>query len=810
MKINYLLQDHIIGLGKLKNILILCLIIFSQTTFANNLQLKIGETVSIYSNKAYRTEGGKKFEAVGNVVILSGNETLYGDNAVIDLDKKFFKIEGNIRFISKDVTIYGSKIQYFMDSPKMNIVDSRIVTKSFTIVAANLDRIKSNKFIAKEAEYTTCKDCPESWSLFGKEFDVEIGEYISIKNAIIRANGVNVTWIPYIVLPAKSTRQTGLLFPLIANRISEGVSIGVPWFWAISPNKDFTFTPTYWSNRGIGTDLEYRHIFSENSRLTFNTRILNDEIYAPTTTDTVIANENTFRNFTTVEGHFESGFDYNSHFRVLGLRDLDMIPDFPGYTQDFVRSTAIGLDGFTEYRNNNWVTGLESNFNKNLLNNDSFGFDHSYVQILPKLTFSYLPRTVIRSTVAGFRRISIGIDGNHTTFKQNRSNEDTNTYIRNVNRLKIRPYMDWNIFNYKNVYFKSSVFGDYYLYKFLDKDQQVFRKFSLLTETSAAITYEKIFGLSYKYKIASKKVVVEGDSPKKSKDNKYVGELPDLDEVYKNKLITMNKNSYKHSLELKLVHHQIHNDGFSGNDAFRTQIKTNEGWFDYEDALKSEEAILGGTQSRQLIPKFNTLEFQWNNVLVRKSPKNFNYLEDDRYLSDNFTYVKMGHFNISQGVIVDQAPTPSGTTVTKERLTRLLIDMGYAVNRWSFLLTEYYFHETSDNIVSLGLTREHETFKMFFNYNLNSFEQSPLKTVSYGVFYQPLDVLAFTYNQEIDLNAKQTIKTVYAVDYIPLNNCWKLGLTYSKSLVGDRISFDFLFNFGNETFRDSNETYRRL
>ncbi len=795
-------------MGKLKifSILLLLLSFLSNFSLANDLQLKIGDSVSIYSNKAYRSDGGKKFEAVGNVVIISGSETLYGDSAIIDLHKKFFKIEGNIRLISKDITIYGSKIQYFMDSPNMTIEDSRIVTKSFTIVAAKLDRKAFNKYIAIEAEYTTCKDCPESWSLFGKEFIIELGEYITIRNALIRANGINVTWIPYIVLPAKSERQTGLLFPSVTNRVSEGVSVGVPWFWAIGPNKDLTLTPTFWSNRGQGTDIEYRHVFTENSSIQLNSRLLNDEIYNPITVEDIDTKEDIFRNFTTFEAHFERGFHFNSHVRMLGLKDLDMISSFPGYTADYVRKTALGFDGFAEYRDNNYLLGVESTFYKNTLFGDSLGFDHSYVQTLPKFNFSYLPRTVVRSSIPGLKRVSVGIDANHTTFKQNRMDE-TELVRRNVNRLKIRPYLDWNMFDVKNIYFKSYIYGDHYSYRFIDSEAEEFRKFSLLTETSASIQMERIFGLSYQYKLLSDKLKFDEQKVISSKESQYVGELPSLDEAYKNKLVAINKNSYKHSLELKLIHHQIHNDGSSGNQLFRQQIETKiENWFDYEDSFKSEEAVLGGTQSRQLIPKYNTLEFQWNNVLVRKTPKQFNYLIDDKYLSDNFIYKKIGHFNISQGVIVDAAPSNN----SDDNLTRLKIDTSYLFDNWEFSLTEYYFHDTSDNIGSLGIARDLKLFKLFFNYNLNTFDLAPLRTVSYGFFHRPMDIFAFTYKQEIDINAEQTLNTVYGVDYIPLNNCWRFGLTYSKTLVGDRISFDLLFNYGDENFGDSGASYKSL
>jgi hypothetical protein len=211
-----------------------------------------------------------------------------------------------------------------------------------------------------------------------------------------------------------------------------------------------------------------------------------------------------------------------------------------------------------------------------------------------------------------------------------------------------------------------------------------------------------------------------------------------------------------------------------------------------------------------MMPPENTVEFQWNNSLIRKTPKTFSYLMDDKYLRDNFTYSQIGYFNVSQGYFT-QPPTIGDRQSTdfRDQLTRLLVETGYNANRWSLSLQEIYYHSqlqltddggvrrSSENIFNVNFTRRFDFLNLFGQYNYNSFNEANLNTVSFGGQLRPTDTLGFAMVKDIDIAAKREMRTVYALDIMPHNNCWILNLNYRESLVDSRYSFNIMFNFGD-------------
>src|SRR5690606_18891537 len=111
------------------------------------------------------------------------------------------KVEGNVRVVTKDFTLYGSHVEYNLESGRANIKNARILAMDFNIVANQLVRVDQNTYVAHEAEFTTCKDCTESWSIYGKEIRVDVGEWVRIKHGLAKIKGVDVLYIPYFVLP---------------------------------------------------------------------------------------------------------------------------------------------------------------------------------------------------------------------------------------------------------------------------------------------------------------------------------------------------------------------------------------------------------------------------------------------------------------------------------------------------------------------------------------------------------------------------------------------------------------------------------
>jgi LPS-assembly protein len=790
------------------------LVTSSPSFAADSPQLTFGDKLSIFSDKAYRKNNGKYFEAVGNVIIISQKDTIYGELASMDQETMMVKIEGNVRVITKDMTLYGSHLEYNLTTGAATVKNARIVTPEFNMVANQLVRINENEYLADNAEFSTCKDCTESWAVYGQLIRVHVGKYIEIKNGLFKVKGVNVIYLPYIVLPILTKRKSGLLMFTPVSRSGEGIGVQQPVFWAIDDHKDATFTPSFWGKRGYGTDLQYRQRFRDQSWMEFNTRLLNDTIYEPKKANVGPSGRTFFRHFTELESHQQWSSNLGSHFRYTGARDLDIVQDHPTFTDPRVIGSDFGFQGKVDYRQDLFHLGAEGHYLQNQLFADPVEFDRSYVQVLPRVSLSTVPYSLVQSRTPMFQHISTGIDSSYTRFRQ--VDELDLPYLRNADRVSVQPYVNWNLFTLGPVSMKTRYQFDQQVYLFDDHREAHAGKNAGLLKTEVSFSMDKILGLAYQERIPLKYISEEdiarlrenkeqGLRPlqKVEKENRLVGDLPKFETDLAQESLLLTRNGYRHAQEFKFIHHYIASDNAYGNKRFIDQIRESQaGWFDYEDAIRSKEFLFGSSATRTIIPPQNTIEFQWNNSLIRKSPKAFNYLVDDKYLRDNFTYTKIGYFNVSQGYMLQQVDSDE----INDRLTRLQVETGYIAQKWNVALNEYYFHNETKNIFTFSGNRRFEYLNLFAGYNYNGFPKV-LDIITYGGQVRPTDVLGIAYSRQDDLKANKNVNTMYSFDIMPHNNCWILNLNYMKTINQERFSLGIMFNFGDDRFERMRNDY---
>ena len=782
-----------------------------EHTFASNeLQFQFGESVSIYSEKAYRREGGKVFEAIGNVVVISGKDTLYGEKVSFNIKSGDVLIEGSVRYVGENITIYGSKISYNMVSGKLEMLNSRMITPEFSVVASKIVKRSEKIYAAEDAEFTTCRDCTESWLISGKKLIVEVDQYVQIHHAMAKVKGIDVVYIPYIALPIKNKRESGLLFPKIQGRSDEGLIYEQPYYWAINRSQDLTITPTFATNRGYGADLEYRHMFGEKKWLEFSNKFISDSVYEPEVLDST-RSQNYFRHFYEFESKFQWSNSLSQHLHVTGTKDLDFIRDFPEFTENIYNEQDLGASFFIDKRFENFSLSLSTDYRRNVLVADPNDFDRSYVQSLPTINMSVTPQILSQRDSNYFYKTVFGFDGEFVTFKQDE--DDESTYLRNVNRTDFMPYLELAILNVGPLTLKSTYSLDYQGYKFHDEEQEDFKKHASILSTELSFTLDRVFGLAYEESYETSdlsekdllKLKTADQIHKKNnlkRDAHLIGKLPDLENSISRDSIKIAKNSYRHSQEFKFIHHRITSQSEEGNERFMTQISQDEGWFDLKDAIKSNIENLESNETRKTIPLENTFELQWNNALIRKSPKDLNYLIDKRYLKDNFTYTKVGYFNLSQGYLLN-----SEATVFEDKLTRLFLNTGYNAKTWNIDISDYYFHQSQDHIFTFSGEKKFNRLSLLTQYNLNTFSDSKIRKVKGGIQFRPIDVVGFSFLKEEDLNDNENLSSIYQVDFMPHNNCWIVNLNYKENFIEQRYAINFEFNFGNQEFKNYRENF---
>ena len=122
--------------------------------------------------------------------------------------------------------------------------DARLESQSarFLMSAARRSRRPGAQHLPlREGRFTTCR-CPEPASATRgcsgrRTADLEIGGYGTARNTTFDVLGVPVVWLPWMMYPLKTERQTGLLFPSLGRGASRASRVGQPFFWAVGEQK---------------------------------------------------------------------------------------------------------------------------------------------------------------------------------------------------------------------------------------------------------------------------------------------------------------------------------------------------------------------------------------------------------------------------------------------------------------------------------------------------------------------------------------------------------------------------------------------
>ncbi len=208
-------------------------------------------------------------EARGNVQLFYQGRTLQADKVIYNRTAKRVLAEGRVKITERDGTVSYADRAELTDDFKTGFIDSlRAESADKTYFSApRAERNNGETTTFTNGTYTACEACKDSpekppfWRVRAKRIIHQNSEQmIYFEDASLELWGQSILWLPYFSLPDPSvTRKSGFLTPRYIARSGLGVGASVPYFWAIAPNMDLTFSPTLLSQQGLLGDIEWRH-----------------------------------------------------------------------------------------------------------------------------------------------------------------------------------------------------------------------------------------------------------------------------------------------------------------------------------------------------------------------------------------------------------------------------------------------------------------------------------------------------------------------------------------------------------------------
>lgn len=200
-------------------------------------------------------------------VLAKGRVTLSQGGAKITANSMQFDPKTNTVSAVGDVSIvYGNgaivqceqvSIQLDQETGQMSCVRA-FSSSQERFTAQNIHHDKSGTTL-RMGSYTPCALCVDSfgksygnplWSVHAKKMVLnKTRKRTEYTDAHFSVLGVPVAYLPYFYVP--TTRASGLVSPDVGMNAQLGGYVGVPYFWAISPEHDITWTP-YITTQGGG------------------------------------------------------------------------------------------------------------------------------------------------------------------------------------------------------------------------------------------------------------------------------------------------------------------------------------------------------------------------------------------------------------------------------------------------------------------------------------------------------------------------------------------------------------------------------
>ncbi|HEY4369228.1 MAG TPA: LPS assembly protein LptD [Steroidobacteraceae bacterium] len=200
----------------------------------------------------------------GNVGIKQGDRELKTTDATYDPQTQDFQTEHPVEYTDPSMQVKGKAAQ-FNPAGEAAFEDAQfeLHAQSARGEAQRISLAADGALSLEGVRYTTCPIGSEDW-LF-KASDIDINRTTGVgtgRNVRLDFKGIPILYAPFISFPVGNERKSGFLFPTFGTSSSSGTAIGVPWYWNIAPNYDATFLPTWYSNRGLRLDTEFRYLTS--------------------------------------------------------------------------------------------------------------------------------------------------------------------------------------------------------------------------------------------------------------------------------------------------------------------------------------------------------------------------------------------------------------------------------------------------------------------------------------------------------------------------------------------------------------------
>ena len=207
------------------------------------------------------------YHARGNVIIEKQATRLVADAVSFNHKAMTALANGHVVMTVGDDILTGARVELNLDQETGVVHGGTVFLKEnhFYIHGERIEKTGKDTYRAEKGSITSCDGDRPDWVITGRTLKVTIDGYGTATHAVLRARDVPVLYTPYLLFPAKTRRQTGLLLPEAGVSDRWGFNWDQPLFWAINDSTDATLYTHYMQERGTKIGLEYRYALTRDT-----------------------------------------------------------------------------------------------------------------------------------------------------------------------------------------------------------------------------------------------------------------------------------------------------------------------------------------------------------------------------------------------------------------------------------------------------------------------------------------------------------------------------------------------------------------
>lgn len=289
----------------------------------------------IYAERILYDPASESYKAIGDVRIEKKELLFTSEEALYNPKNGMLFGEGDFTLKQGRDILTGDRIRYNLNDETGVVENGTLLMgdSDFRFKGTNITRTGESSYTAENAVVTTCDGSRPDWSLTASRLSLTLGGYGTLHHGAFRIKDVPILYTPWFFFPAKTQRQSGLLFPELDYSDRFGFEYLQPFYLVLNDSSDATFYYHFRSKENDRIGLEYRKAWSESSRLLFRAEGLDESERPEKPGDPDYRGD---RYWVRMKGNFDLPAN------IQGFADIDVVSD-QAYFNDF-KSGSLGFN----------------------------------------------------------------------------------------------------------------------------------------------------------------------------------------------------------------------------------------------------------------------------------------------------------------------------------------------------------------------------------------------------------------------------------------------------------------------------------